>query len=42
MADIISLPSAGYAFLKGQGHPFSAGVACLKGHALTRVRFRAR
>lgn len=41
MADIISLPAAGYAFLKGQGHPFSAGIACLKGHRLTRMRFRA-
>jgi hypothetical protein len=41
MADIISLSQAGYAFLAGGGHPFSSGVACLKGHALTRVRFRA-
>jgi len=40
MTETISLPTAGYAFLKGQGHPFSAGVACLGGYALTRVRFR--
>lgn len=40
MAEITSLPLAGYAFLKGGGPPFSGGVACLKGHALTRVRFR--
>jgi hypothetical protein len=40
MTDVISLPAAGYAFLKGGAHPFSLGVACLKGHALTRVRFR--
>jgi len=40
MAEVISLPQAGYAFLKGGGHPFSGGVACLKGHTLTRVRFR--
>jgi hypothetical protein len=39
--DIVSLPLAGYAFLKGQAHPFSQGVACLKGYGLTRVRFRA-
>ncbi|HEV8014923.1 MAG TPA: hypothetical protein VGP48_05300 [Stellaceae bacterium] len=37
--DIVSLPLAGYAFLKGQAHPFSQGVACLAGHVLTRVRF---
>ncbi|HEY3917659.1 MAG TPA: hypothetical protein VGL83_07685 [Stellaceae bacterium] len=41
MTDIVALPQAGYAFLKGQAHPFSGGVACLKGYALTRVRFRA-
>ena len=40
MTEVVSLPQAGYAFLKGQGHPFSGGVACLKGYALTRVRFR--
>lgn len=40
MAEVISLPLAGYGFLKGGGNPFSGGVACLKGHALTRVRFR--
>lgn len=40
MTDVISLPNAGYAFLKGGAHPFSLGVVCLKGHALTRVRFR--
>jgi hypothetical protein len=39
--DIVSLPLAGYAFLKGQAHPFSQGVACLDGHALTRMRFTA-
>ena len=41
MTEIISLPSAGYIFLKGGMHPFSGGIACLAGHALTRVRFRA-
>jgi hypothetical protein len=41
MTDIIALPQAGYSFLKGGMHPFSGGVACQKGHALTRVRFRA-
>jgi hypothetical protein len=40
MTEIVSLPLAGYAFLKGQSHPFSQGVACLEGFALTRVRFR--
>lgn len=40
MTEIVSLPAAGYSFLKGQAHPFSAGVACLKGFALTRVRLR--
>ena len=40
MTEVISLPQAGYAFLKGGGHPFSGGVACLKGYTLTRVRFR--
>ncbi len=40
MPEIVALPSAGYAFIKGQSHPFSGGVACLKGFALTRVRFR--
>jgi len=40
MTEIVSLPHGGYAFLKGQSHPFSAGVACLSGFALTRVRFR--
>jgi hypothetical protein len=40
MTDVVSLPLAGYGFLKGQSHPFSGGVACLKGYALTRVRFR--
>jgi hypothetical protein len=40
MTEVVSLPLAGYAFLKGSGHPFSGGVACLKGYALTRVRFR--
>ncbi|HXE29121.1 MAG TPA: hypothetical protein VN656_11435 [Stellaceae bacterium] len=40
MADIISSPQGGYSFLKGGMHPFSGGVACSKGHALTRVRFR--
>lgn len=41
MAEIVSLPLAGYAFLDGQRHPFSNGVACLKGYLLTRVRFRS-
>ena len=41
MTDIISLSSAGYAFIKGGAHPFSLGVVCLKGHVLTRVRFRS-
>jgi hypothetical protein len=41
MTEVVSLPPAGYAFLKGGGHPFSGGVACLKGYTLTRVRFRA-
>lgn len=41
MAEVIPLPLAGYAFLKGAGNPFSGGVACLKGHGLTRVRFRS-
>lgn len=40
MPDVVSLPEAGYTFLKGQSHPFSAGVACLKGYGLTRVRLR--
>lgn len=40
MTEIVSVPTAGYSFLKGQAHPFSAGVACLKGFALTRVRLR--
>ena len=40
MLEVVSLPDAGYAFLKGQNHPFSAGVACLEGYVLTRVRFR--
>jgi hypothetical protein len=40
MSDIVSLPLAGYAFLKGGAHPFSLGVACREGHVLTRVRFR--
>jgi len=40
MADIISSPQGGYSFLKGGMHPFSGGIACSKGHALTRVRFR--
>src|ERR1700735_4839775 len=40
MTDIVSLPLAGYAFLKGGSHPFSSGVAASKGYALTRVRFR--
>ena len=41
MTEIVPLPAAGYAFLKGQGHPFSGGVACLPGYQLTRMRFRA-
>jgi len=41
MIEVVSLPLAGYAFLKGQSHPFSAGVACLDGRVLTRVRFKA-
>src|SRR5215469_6076219 len=41
MTEIVSLPLAGYRFLRGQSHPFSAGVACLNGNVLTRVRFRA-
>jgi hypothetical protein len=41
MTDIISAQQGGYSFLKGGMHPFSGGVACLKGHALTRVHFRA-
>jgi hypothetical protein len=41
MTDIIAAPQGGYSFLKGGTHPFSGGVACHKGHALTRVRFRA-
>jgi len=41
MPEIISSPQGGYSFLKGGTHPFSGGVACQKGHALTRVRFRA-
>jgi len=40
MTDIITSPG-GYSFLKGGMHPFSGGVVCTKGHALTRVRFRA-
>lgn len=40
MTDIVSLPQAGYAFLKGQGNPFSGGIACLGGYALARVRWR--
>jgi hypothetical protein len=40
MTDIIA-SQGGYSFLKGGMHPFSGGVACVKGHALTRVRFRA-
>lgn len=40
MTDIIASPQGGYSFLKGGTHPFSGGVACHKGHALTRVRFR--
>lgn len=40
MTEIVSLPLAGYGFLKGQAHPFSAGVACLPGHVLIRVRFQ--
>src|SRR6185437_7280437 len=41
MPEIISSQQGGYSFLKGGTHPFSGGVACQKGHALTRVRFRA-
>lgn len=41
MTEIIASPQGGYSFLKGGMHPFSGGVACHKGHALTRVRFRA-
>ncbi|HEY1505570.1 MAG TPA: hypothetical protein VGF92_14780 [Stellaceae bacterium] len=41
MTDIIASPQGGYSFIKGGMHPFSGGVACHKGHALTRVRFRA-
>ena len=41
MTDIISSPQGGYSFLKGGMHPFSGGVVCSKGHALTRVRFRS-
>jgi hypothetical protein len=40
MPEIISSPQGGYSFLKGGMHPFSGGVACQKGHALMRVRFR--
>lgn len=40
MTEVVSLPLAGYAFLDGQRHPFSNGVACLKGYALARVRLR--
>jgi len=40
MADIVSSPQGGYSFIKGGMHPFSGGVACAPGHALTRVRFR--
>jgi hypothetical protein len=40
MSDAISRPDGGYAFLEGGENPFSLGVACLPGHALTRVRFR--
>jgi hypothetical protein len=40
MTDIIASPQGGYRFLKGGMHPFSGGVACDKGHALTRVCFR--
>jgi hypothetical protein len=41
MTDIIAAPLAGYSFLKGGIHPFSGGVACTQGYALTRVRFRS-
>ena len=41
MTEIIASPQGGYSFLKGGMHPFSGGVVCQKGHALTRVRFRA-
>jgi hypothetical protein len=40
MTDIITSPGD-YSFLKGGMHPFSGGVVCQKGHALTRVHFRA-
>jgi hypothetical protein len=40
MSDPISRPDGGYTFLEGGENPFSLGVACLPGHALTRVRFR--
>jgi hypothetical protein len=40
MTETVALPAAGYSFLKGQAHPFSGGIACLKGFALTRVRLR--
>jgi hypothetical protein len=39
MTDIVT-SAGGYRFLKGGMHPFSGGVACQKGDALTRVRFR--
>jgi hypothetical protein len=42
MTDIVASPQGGYSFLKGGMHPFSGGVACHKGHALTRVRFRTQ
>jgi len=40
MSDTISRPEGGYAFIKGEENPFSLGVACLPGYALTRIRFR--
>jgi hypothetical protein len=40
MSDPISRPEGGYTFLEGGENPFSLGVACLAGYALTRVRFR--
>jgi hypothetical protein len=40
MSDPISRPDGGYTFLEGGENPFSLGVACLPGYALTRVHFR--
>jgi hypothetical protein len=38
----ISVTEGGFAYLPGQGNPFSRGVVALAGHALVRVRLRGQ